>query len=379
MRVLQLAKYAFVRQGGTERHVEVLTRALALRGIDVTVVTYDPSGTAVPRWIDGVRLEPVPTLLRLSSQSVAPSLITRVRRLAREKRFDVVHQHWPDPLAHAAAGFVPGHPAQVVTWHTDIVRQRILGPIYRALASRLLTPPDAVIGATQAQMKSRQIDPFAPEERRHVIPFGIDVRPFDPTPQLLRDAELLRRKHGGGPIVFALGRHVYYKGFEVLIRAMDRVPAVLLLGGEGPLTPDLLRLAARIGERVKLVGRIPEAQLPAYFHACDVFCLPSVAQTEAFGLVQAEAMACAKPVVNTALQNGVNELAPHELCALTAPPGDAASLAEMLRRLLDEPAKAALLGTAGRERIHTSFTVDAMADRTLALYEAVAGRRGRAR
>jgi glycosyltransferase involved in cell wall biosynthesis len=378
MRVLHFAKYAFVRTGGIERHVEGLTRSLAARGVDVTILAYDPSGDAVARWVDGVRLEPVPTLVRVSSQSVAPSLVARARRLAHEGPFDVVHQHWPDPLAHLAASLLPSQPTQVVTWHTDIVRQRVLGPLYQAVASRLLATPDAIICSTQAHLKSTQIARFAPAQQCHVIPFGIDVRRFEPTGQLLRDAKLVRERYGGRPIVFALGRHVYYKGFDVLIRAMARVPAVLLLGGEGPLTPDLSKLAAGIGEHVKLVGQIPDAQLPAYFHACDVFCLPSVAQTETFGLVQAEAMACGKPVVNTALSNGVNELAPHELCALTAPPADMAALAQALCRVLAEPATASVLGTAGRERVYASFTEDAMADRTLALYEAVAGRRRRA-
>ena len=371
MRVLHFAKYSFLRTGGMERHVEVLTRALAARGADVTVLSYDPSGKAAPRNEDGVRIEPVRTLANVSSQSLAPRLVTRSRRLAQDHRFDVVHQHWPDPFAHLAASLLPGRPAQVVSWHTDILRQRILGPLYQALAPLALVRPDAVIGATHAHLNSPQIARFAPPERCHVIPFGIDVRPFTPTPEALSDARTLRATHGGGPLVFALGRHVYYKGFDVLIRAMAHVPAVLLLGGEGPLTPTLREQAAAVGARVKLVGNIPEAQLASYFHACDVFCLPSVAQTEAFGLVQAEAMACGKPLVNTALNNGVNELAPNDICALTVPPSDHDALATALRKVLSESHTAMRLGAAGRDRVNKSFTVDAMVTKTLSLYEMV--------
>ena len=371
MRVLHFAKYSFLRTGGMERHVEVLTRALAARGVDVTVLSYDSSRTAAPRNEDGVWVEPVPTVAGVSSQSIAPRLVTRSRRLARERRFDVIHQHWPDPFAHLAASMVPGGPAHVVTWHTDILRQRVLGPLYQALAPLTLTRPDAVIGATHAHLKSLQIARFAPPERRHVIPFGIDVRPFTPTQQVLNEARALRAKHGGGPLVFALGRHVYYKGFDVLIRAMARVPAVLILGGEGPLTPMLRQQAETVGARVRLVGNIPEPQLPSYFHACDVFCLPSVAKTEAFGLVQAEAMACAKPLVNTALDNGVNELAPNDICALTVTPGDDDALATALQKILSDSATATRLGVAGRDRVNTSFTVNAMVTKTLALYEMV--------
>ena len=375
MRVAHFAKYAFARIGGMERHVGILTRALAARGVDVTVFAYDPSGTAKPRMVDGVKVEPVPALLHFSSQSLAPALITRARRIARERRFDVVHQHWPDPFAHVAATLVPGRPAQVVSWHSDIVRQKLLRPIYRAIAPRVLVRPDALIGATQAHLRSEQMDCFAPPERRHVIPYSIDTSPYEATPQVLQTAHALRMRYGGSRLIFALGRHVYYKGFEVLIRAMRNVPAVLLLGGEGPLTPELRRLAIDLAARVEFIGAIPEELLPAYYHACDVFCLPSIAQTEAFGLVQAEAMTCGKPLVNTALGNGVNELAPDGLCALAVRPGDQQELATALCRVLSDSELAARLGAAGRNRVRTAFTVDSMTQKMLDLYEMVAGHR----
>lgn len=375
MRVAHFAKYAFVRTGGMERHVGILTRALADRGIDVTVFAYDPTGIAEAGIVDGVRVEPVPAPIHLSSQSLAPALVTRSRRLARDRPFDIVHQHWPDPFAHVAASMVPGRPAHIVSWHSDILRQKVLRLLYRALAPRVLVRPDALIGATQAHLDSPQVACFAPPDRRHIIPYSIDVRPLAPTPQVLKSAQALRAKHSGRPLIFALGRHVYYKGFDVLIRAMTQVPAMLILGGDGPLTPKLRQLAVESGAPVEFTGTIAEGDLPAYYHSCDAFCLPSIAQTEAYGLVQAEAMACGKPIVNTALANGVNELAPHNLCALTVLPADERALAAALQRLISEPALAARLGTAGRDRIHSVFTVESMTDRTISLYEKCARER----
>ena len=88
--------------------------------------------------------------------------------------------------------------------------------------------------------------------------------------------------------------------------------------------------------------------------------------------------ACAKPLVNTALGTGVNELAPAGVCALTVPPGDAVALARELSRLLLDPALAARLGGAGRTRILAGFTIETMAQRTIELYESVLARRARA-
>lgn len=369
LRVLHFAKYAFERPGGMERHVEALTRGLAAVGVDVTVLAYDPTGAARLRVVDGVHLEPVRPLFHLGSQAVAPGMIGRARRLSRLAPFDVVHEHWPDPLAHAMANFVPGRPARVMSWHSDIIRQKWLGPVFLQMA-RLLPRPDAVVGATSRHLQSEQVAEFAPPERRHVIPYGIDVGPLAATAQTLARASALRAAHGG-PIVFALGRHVYYKGFEVLIDAMAQVPGVLVLGGEGPLTEALRARAAPLGSRVVFAGVIPDAELPAYFHACDVFCLPSVAPAEAFGIVQAEAMACGKPVINTWLHSGVNELAAHEVSALTVAPGDPGALAAALRRVLGDAALAQRLGAAGRQRVLRDFTVEAMVRKTLDLYAAL--------
>lgn len=371
MRIAHFGKYAFIRLGGVERHVVDLTTALARHGLDVTAFVYDPSGRAEPYVDHGVRIEPVPTWITLSSQSISPALITRSRRRALDRRFDVIHQHWPDPFAHLAASLVPGNPAHVVTWHMDIVRQRIIRPMYHALGPRLLAPPNAIVASTQAHFTSNQVDRFAPPDRRHVIPFGINARPFEPSEQLSRTAREIRARFGGGPLVFALGRHVYYKGFDVLIRAMEQVPATLLLGGEGPLTDTLKRLARERSVRIEFLGSIPDRDLPAYFHACDVFCFPSVARTEAFGLSQAEAMACGKPVVNTELGNGVNELAPHDVCALTVPPSDEHRLADALTRIIMQPSLAARLGSAGRDRILKLYSVEVMIKRLVDLYESL--------
>ncbi|MDE1952909.1 MAG: glycosyltransferase [Betaproteobacteria bacterium] len=368
MRVLHFAKYAFERPGGIERHVEVLTRGLAAAGAEVWVLAYDPTGQAQPRTVADVRVEPVSTFGHVGSQAIAPGMLARVRSLASEGRFDIVHQHWPDPFAHVIASLAPASPVHVASWHTDIVRQRLLGPLYLKFASGLLRKPDAIIGATAAHLRASQIDRFAPPERRHVIPYGIDTTPLLSTAAVMQRAQALRQEFGQRPLVFALGRHVYYKGFDVLIEAMGQVPALLVLGGEGPLTNDLRELATRHRVLVHFTGPIAEADLPAYFHACDVFCLPSSAPTEAFGLVQAEAMACGKPVVNTWLHNGVNEVAPHGICALTVEPGDANALAAALNHLMAHPAEANNLGQAGKDRVNSTFTVEAMVRQTWDLY-----------
>ncbi|HSH07535.1 MAG TPA: glycosyltransferase, partial [Burkholderiales bacterium] len=187
----------------------------------------------------------------------------------------------------------------------------------------------------------------------------------------------IRGRFGGGFLIFALGRHVYYKGFEFLIRALARVPgAALALGGQGPLTAELQRIAreAGVAERVHFVGRIPDKDLPAWYHACDVFCLPSVEPAEAFGIVQVEAMACGKPVVCCQLDNGVNWVNRDGETGFAVPPADPVALAGALARLQQDATLRARLGEAGRGRAFGEFTSAAMARGTLRVYREVLSR-----
>jgi rhamnosyl/mannosyltransferase len=210
--------------------------------------------------------------------------------------------------------------------------------------------------------------------RLHIVPFGFDLQRFRERPAL---AEEIRRRYGRSLFLFALGRHVYYKGFEFLIRALASVPqARLALGGQGPLTGDLQRIAreAGVADRVDFVGRIPDAELPAWYHACDAFCLPSVEPAEAFGIVQVEAMACGKPVLCCQLGNGVNWVNRDGETGIAVPPADPQALAAALNVLLRDPDLRSRLGEEGRKRAYSTFSAQAMARGTLAVYREVLSR-----
>ena len=152
-----------------------------------------------------------------------------------------------------------------------------------------------------------------------------------------------------------------------------RDDAVLVLGGTGPLSGPLQELAATLGlgERVIFIGRIAEEALPAYYHAADVFCLPSVEPSEAFGLVQVEAMACRKPVISCELNNGVTYVNRHGETGLVAPPRDSGALAAALNRLLEDEALRRETGEAGYVRAKSEFTLERMWEGMLNVYRSL--------
>jgi glycosyltransferase involved in cell wall biosynthesis len=143
---------------------------------------------------------------------------------------------------------------------------------------------------------------------------------------------------------------------------MSRCEGSLVIVGEGPLEGALRALVTekRLSERVLFAGRVSDADLPAFYQACDVFVLPSTARTEAFGVVQIEAMAAGRPVVSTNLPTGVPWVNKDGISGLVVTPGDRAALGDALRRLLDDGALRQRLGEGARRRAQAMFSRERM-------------------
>jgi rhamnosyl/mannosyltransferase len=262
-----------------------------------------------------------------------------------------------------------------ISWHSDIIRQKTLLQLYRPFLDRIINRAAAIIGATPRHFSSStQLSLSHHPDRFRVVPYGLDYAPYL-APELDDQAARIRAAHPGRRLVFAVGRHVYYKGFEYLIRAMPDVApdALLLLGGTGPLTSQYRQLIDELGlnDRVRLLGRVPDQALPAYYRAAEVFCMPSVEPSEAFGLVQIEAMACGRPVVGCELHNGATYVNQHGTTGLVVPPRDPGALARALDTLLADQALAKRMGEAGRHRACTEFSLEKMWSGTLQVYREV--------
>ncbi|HEX5726186.1 MAG TPA: glycosyltransferase [Longimicrobiaceae bacterium] len=364
MKVLHLGKFYPPDPGGMESHVADLCAALRAH-VEVEVVVSGRGRRTVAERVDGVPVTRVGTLASVASASFSPGMVGAIRRA----RADLVHFHHPNPPAMLAY-LASGHRGPlVVTYHSDIVRQRVLGALVEPVLHAFLRRARVIIASSPEYLAT------SPVLRKHasrcrVIPFGIDAAAL--RAGSAEEAAALRARYGPR-VVLGVGRLVYYKGFDYLIRALSSVGGHLLLAGDGPLRPALEREAAAAGvaDRVTFLGSVPD--LRPYYHAADVFVLPSVARSEAFGLVQLEAMACGVPVVNTRLGTGVEFVAPHGVAGLTVPPADAAALAGAIGRLLDDPALRAAYGRAGRERVEREFGRERMVRRTLDVYREVAG------
>jgi rhamnosyl/mannosyltransferase len=360
-------------EGGVERHVQSLMAGLEGK---VRFVNLVPSRDGKPREHRlGESVVYEAPAFAVSNTPISLSMPWRARRLHRQRGFDLAHLHFPDPMSHVAALALPAGVPLVISWHSDIVRQKRFRALYAPFERAILRRAAAVVIGTPAHFRSSQVLPAASVEAKlAVVPYGVDFGRFSgPRPR----AAAIRREFGER-LVFALGRHVYYKGFEYLLEAMASLTdARLLLGGVGPLTADLRRRAEAPGlsGRVEFLGHIPDHELADFYYACDLFCMPSVEPSEGFGIAQVEAMACARPVVCCELHNGVTYVNRHEETGLVVPPRDAAALAAALRRLLDDAALRRRLGEQASARVRGEFSLQAQCDAMLAVYRRVAGQR----
>ena len=364
LKVLHVGKFYPPHFGGMESHLQTLCEELS-KSIEVEVLVASDQWRSERSRRGGVEIARLATALMLHGTPIVPRMASAMRRA----RPDLVHLHFPNPMAALACLMSRLDVPIVITWHSDVVRQRRAAAIFAPLLSLLLRRCTAIIVGSTAYIETSVVL-NARRKQCHVIPFGIRAAEFE-HPDAARVAEMRRRY--GERIVLGVGRLIYYKGFENLIRAMTDVRATALIAGEGPLGGALAAKATRLGvaDRVVLLGRVNDADLKACYHACDVFALPSVERSEAFGIVQLEAMACGKPVVNTWIDSAVPYVSLDAVTGLTVPPGDAAALARALNALLDDPARRAAMGAAGLQRIRQEFSAELMARRTLEVYREV--------
>jgi len=359
MTVTQIGKFYPPYRGGMETHLETLSQELR-KTTDVKVLVANDCWKTTETIQDGVPVTRLGTCCSISSAPVCPSLVTRLRN----DDSDIVHIHLPNPTAIVAylASSHRGH--LVLTYHSDVVRQKHLERAFRPILLNAIRRSSAVICSSPNYIESSPIL----REFRHlcrVIPLGIRVESFDRYDPAAVDR--IRREHGPA-IVLAVGRLVYYKGLEYLIRAMSTVDAKLLIIGCGPLREQLEKEVERLGfeSRVTLMGEIDD--IVPYYHAADVFVLPSIARTEAFGIVQLEAMACSKPVINTNLESGVPFVSLNGVTGLTVKPRSSAELSRAMRLLFSDPGLRKQYGRSGRIRVETKFDLSLMTRRTLDLY-----------
>jgi rhamnosyl/mannosyltransferase len=367
VRVVQVGKYYYPYVGGIESHLYTLCHEL--RGdVDMDVIVSNTLPWTSRDVHEGISVTRCAAYGKLMSTSLSPGMVWELS----QRDYDIVQVHLPHPVGAAAylASKKPLAHRLIVTYHSDIVKQKRLMPYYDRLVWALCERAEKVLATSPNYVESSPtLQRF--RDKCEVVPYGIDLDLFTRTKEREEEAAGIRARYGNAPLLVGVGRLIYYKGFEYAIRALARVPgAELLLIGDGPLRPELEKLARELGVagRVHLLGEMQNSEIPPYYFASDLYLLPSIARSEAFGIVQLEAMACGLPVINTDLPSGVPFVSRHGESGLTVPPSDAPALANAIEALIADPLRRAEMGRAARARVESDFSKATLARRMRAIY-----------
>ncbi|MGE5426218.1 MAG: glycosyltransferase [Bacillota bacterium] len=356
MKILQINKLYFPTIGGIETIVKIIAENLNDDGKSVDVLACQPKGKRRIEKINGVMTYKAASLGKKFGMPISFDFFFLFFRL--RGHYDKFILHFPFPLAALIAPFIPKKKL-LIYFHSDIIRQKLGAFLFSPFIKFSLKHADKIF------VSNSNLVTYSPLLRNYrdkcaVIPFGVDVS-YNAGDR--EAAAALRSKYNNRTILLAVGRLVYYKGFEYAIEAMKSIDAQLLIIGTGPYKEKLddLIIKNKVVDKVTILP--PQADLKAFFLACDIFIFPSVEPSEAFGLVQLEAMAAGKPVINTILHTGVEEVSINGETGITIPPRNGRAISDAINNLLGNPVTRETYGAQAQLRYRRLYTEKIFIDR----------------
>jgi rhamnosyl/mannosyltransferase len=339
---------------------------LKKRGFGVQVLVANTGHKFEEETFKGVPVAKAPQWGRFYSAPLTPTFSYFLRRFGQHA--DIIHFQYPNPTAELAYLISNLRKKVVVTYQSDIVRQGRLGKLYSPFGHIFLKKAARII-ATSSNYITTSTVLSRYKDKCTIIPLGIDINRFD-SKDGDREVERIKKRYADKATILFVGCFRYYKGLHILLSAMRTTDANLLLVGKGPEESRLRRLVDQYGlnERVSFLGELSDKETNAYYKACDIFVLPSHLRSEAFGIVQLEAMACKKPVVSTELGTGTSFVNRHQKTGLIVRSNDAKALSDAFDYLLRNPALRRQYGENGYRRVVHRFNADRMVDSTASLY-----------
>lgn len=366
LRILQVNKLYDPYTGGVESVVRQIAEGLCQK-TDMKVLVCREKGETIQEEIQGIPVTRAGSLGMVGNMPISLKLIQELRKQAKDR--DILLFHMPFPVGDLAY-FLSGirEKKMILWWHSDIVRQKKWMFCYRPLMEWFLKRADKILVATKGHIEgSKYLKPY--QEKCQVIPFGVRKEIEEDSRDYIRKEKTKQERSRKKKVRFLfVGRLVYYKGCDILLKAWNGLyHAELVIVGSGNLEQEMKQYVKKkaLSKQICFKGNLSDQQVMEEYRNCDVLILPSVARSEAFGLVQIEAMSYGKPVINTRLASGVPYVSLHQVTGLTVEAGNVNALHQAIQWMISHPEEREKMGEAARKRVEQEFQVQKMTDQIL--------------
>jgi len=352
-------------QGGLEEVIRQICLGTREQGVTSRVFTL--SDEPYPRRLPRVECEVVRVRKTFEVASCGFAL-TGLRRFAQELEWaDLVHYHYPWPFSDLMHLFFGHSKPAVLTYHSDIVRQKILLSMYRPLMRRYLGAMDRIVATSPNYFATSEVlNNFS--DKVEVIPIGLDEPSYPPQSGTNNDLAETRERYGADFFLF-VGVLRYYKGLHILLDAIIGAPYKVVIVGAGPVEGELRKQVERLGlDNVIFAGYISDREKMALFQLCRAVVFPSYLRAEAFGVTLLEGAMSGRPLISAEVGSGTSHVNVHDETGLVVEAGSPVALREAMDELFLDRAKAERMGEKARLRYETLFTGRLMGGRYAKLY-----------
>lgn len=357
--------------GGLQEAIRQIALATGMQGLTNTIFTLSPQPAPAELLLPEARVVRSRSWAAPASCDLGgPEAFSKFARLAGQA--DVLDYHFPWPFADVLhQGVKPKVPA-VMTYHSDVVRQRMLGALYAPLRQRMLQSMTRIVATSPAYARTSPILSHPDiRDKVRVIPLGIEESSY---PKDGDDAIFKRLGlNADEPFFLFIGVLRYYKGAHFLVQAAKTLGAKVVIAGSGPEGASLQTLAAEIGaDNVVFAGQVTDSEKIALLKRCRALVLPSHLRSEAFGMVLVEAAMFGRPLISCEIGTGTSYVNAHEETGFVVAPESPEELMQAMNMLLADDNLTTTMGVAARARYDRLFSGPALGRAYAALFREVA-------
>ena len=370
MKVLQIGKFYWPQRGGIENHLKILCEGLVKEGVSVRAVVSNTTHYISREKINGVEVVRLPKYATFFNQ---PIFSGQGKEISSFKP-DIIHIHLPNPLATLK---ILGTRIPVIsTYHSDIIGKPAIPTATQEIFTKKILKKSAAVIATSENYAGGSKLLGAVKDKIKIIPLSVELEKV----KTFGHGEIQKFKEGlklkNEIVLLFAGRLIPYKGLKFLLPALKLLKGnfKIIISGSGPLESELKNLANDFGvsEKIIFFGEADDENMQKLYSLCDIFILPSHMRSEAFGIVQMEAMAQGKPVVSCNISgSGVPWVNKNGVSGIVVEPENPAAIAGAIQKLIDNAQLRKKLGAGGRARAEELFDSKKMVNGILKVYKEV--------